>query len=325
MIQLGKYMDENSPFYSKLIELYNKNESYPKKVVAGRNLHHKKLRSWSKRDKEEIDNSDENLVSLSAADHILAHYYIWKCAVTPYKASAANSWFFMSKTLVRYGINENTIEELVDNYQQEIEIAYKEYCYNNSIIRKGKKPKNFEYALKRAHEVVHARAQSPEAIAHRLEKYNELLEQRKEERLQTSKLLLLRCIEFDEVHQVSTWRKYEVRADKKEKNLSEKGLHFEYVFELKKDFVETELSEDLQKYLKDYHNNAFHWIGKSCDCCGDPDVAKSSHKHVLDNKWHLCYGCYKVITELRKMPTSEFESLYEPYKNLYRRFLSTSA
>ena len=320
-MRLNKYMDENSPFYAKLIELYNKNESYPKKVIAGRNLHHKKLRSWSKHDKEEIDNSDENLVSLSAADHVLAHYYIWKCAITPYKASAAHSWFFMSKVLVRYGINENTIEELINNYQQEIETAYKEYCYNNSIIKKGKKPKNFEYALKRAHEENHARAQTPEAIARRLEKYNESLEKRKEERLQTSKLLLLKCIEFDEVHQVSTWRKYEVRADIKEKNLSEKGLHFEYVFELKKDFVETELSEDLQKYLRDFHNSSFHWIGKVCDCCGDPDVAKSSHKKFLDNKWHLCYRCYKVVSELREMTPSEFESLCEPYKNIYMRFI----
>lgn len=320
---LEKYLDISNPLYQKLIELYDKNEMYPKRVIAGRNLHHKKLRSWSKKDKEDVDNSEENLVSLSAADHVLAHYYIWKCAITPYKASAASSWFFMSKTLIRYGIDENTIEGLIYNYQKEISQAYNEYCYNNSITRKGKKPKNFEYFIKRAHELQHERAQTPEAIALREEKYKQKLEKLKQERLETSKILLMRCIEFDEIHKVSTWRKYDIRADRKEANLSYKGLHFEYVFDLRKDFEESELSEALQNYLKDYHNKTFHWIGKSCDCCGDPEVSKQTHKYFLDSKWHLCYNCYCVISELRKMPISEFETLYEPYKRVFGRFLLT--
>lgn len=322
MIDLSKYMDVDSPFYQKLVGLYDTNELYPKKVVQGRNLHHKKLRSWSKRDKEEVDNSNENLVSLSNADHILAHYYIWKCAKTPYKASAALAWWFMSKVLLRWGLDSNTVEEMVQNYRQEIEWAYEEARIESSIRRKGKKPKNFEAVLKRAHELRHERAQTPEAIKHREEMYRRYLERRKEECRLTSELKLMRCIEFDEIHKVTTWRKYEIRADKAENSCSYKGLHFEYVSKLKKDFVETELSDDLQRYLEDYHNRTFHWNNKRCDCCGDPDVSKSSHKYFLDNKWHLCYYCYSLIIKLREMPPNEFESLNESYKNLYAKFLN---
>ena len=324
MNDLSKYMDTDSPFYQKLLELYDINDDYPKKVVQGRNLHHKKLRSWSKRDKEEVDNSNENLVSLSNADHILAHYYIWKCSKTPYKASAACAWWFMCKVLIKWGLDDSTVEEMIHNYQQDIEVAYETVLAESSIRKKGKKPKNFEAVLKKAHEVLHERANTPEAIKRRDENYRRYLERKKEERRLTTELKLLRCIEFDETHKVTTWRKYEIRADTERNNCSYKGLHFEYVFKLKKDFVETELSNDLQKYLRDYYDRHYHWVGKSCDCCGDPDVSKSSHKQFLDKKWHLCFNCYSVIIELRKMSPDEFERLSEPYKKVYGRFLIQS-
>lgn len=321
MNDLSKYMDKDNPLYQKLMELYDINDGYPKNVVQGRNLHHKKLRSWSKRDKEEVDNSNENLVSLSNADHILAHYYIWKCSKTPYKASAAIAWWFMSKTLLKWGLDDSTVEEMVHNYQQEIEVAYEEARLEQSLSRKGKKPKNFELFLKKAHEANRNKAQTPDVIKHRSERYLKMLERRKEERRLTSELKLLRCIEFDEIHKVTTWRKYEIRADRRGNNCSYKGLHFEYVFKLKKDFVETELSSDLQNYLKDYHDRTYHWEGRSCDCCGDPDVSKYNHKQFLDKKWHLCYNCYRLIIELRKMSSSEFERLDELYKKIYSKFI----
>lgn len=319
--ELSKYLDENSIYYEKLMKLYKDNEDFPKKVIVGRNLHHKKLRAWSKLDKEDVDNSNENLVSLSNADHILAHYYIWKCAITPYKRAAAQAWYFMNKILQRYGISDDVVESMIDNYKEQIQLAYVAFCKATSDRQKGKRPKNFEAMLKKGHEVLHERANTPEAIKRREEKYRRDLEKRKEERRLTSEVKLMRCIEFDETHKVTTWRKYEIRADKYENNCSYKGLHFEYVFKLKKDFVETELSNELQKYLRDYHDRNYHWEGKSCDCCGDPDVSNYNHKQFLDKKWHLCYSCYSVIIELRKMSSDEFERLSEPYKKVYSRFI----
>lgn len=142
MRDISKYVDTESPLYDKLLRLYDENKDFPLENTKGRNVHHIVLRSWSRIDGEEIDNTEENLVSLTAADHILAHFYIWKISKSPYRRSAASAWYFMSRTLLKFGIDENTIICLIDKYNEEIKLCYEEYRKHMSETHKGKPSHN---------------------------------------------------------------------------------------------------------------------------------------------------------------------------------------
>ena len=50
------YFDTESEYWKKIQKIYEENESFPKKVVKERNLHHKFPRSFSKKDGVDIDN-----------------------------------------------------------------------------------------------------------------------------------------------------------------------------------------------------------------------------------------------------------------------------
>ena len=97
-----KYFDTSSEYWVKLQALYKANEHYPKKVVKGRNLHHKFLRSFSKAEGTEIDNDLDNLVSLGLGDHFLAHWLLWKCTKTGWKRYTARACHFMFKKSLAY-------------------------------------------------------------------------------------------------------------------------------------------------------------------------------------------------------------------------------
>ena len=56
--------DTDNPLWQRVLEIYNANEKYPKKVVSNRNLHHKFPRSFSKKLEEDVDNDKDNLISL---------------------------------------------------------------------------------------------------------------------------------------------------------------------------------------------------------------------------------------------------------------------
>lgn len=142
MRDISKYVDTESPLYDKLLRLYDENKDFPLENTKGRNVHHIVLRSWSRIDGEEIDNTEENLVSLTAADHILAHFYIWKISKSPYRRSAASAWHFMSRNLIKFGIDENTIICLIDRYNEEIKFCYEEYRKHISEVHKGKPAHN---------------------------------------------------------------------------------------------------------------------------------------------------------------------------------------
>lgn len=139
MRDISKYVDTESPLYDKLLRLYDENKDFPLENTKGRNVHHIVLRSWSRIDGEETDNTEENLVSLTAADHILAHFYIWKISKSPYRRSAASAWHFMSRNLIKFGIDENTIICLIDKYNEEIKLCYEEYRKHMSETLKGRK------------------------------------------------------------------------------------------------------------------------------------------------------------------------------------------
>ena len=110
------YFDISSEYWFKVEKIYEDSESFPKKVVKDRNLHHKFPRSFSKKDGIDIDNDDDNLVSLSLADHFRVHYYLWKCAKKGYRGMMAKAFVFMRKKMVAYASDE-TIEQLAKDYE----------------------------------------------------------------------------------------------------------------------------------------------------------------------------------------------------------------
>lgn len=97
-----KYFDTDTEYWDKIQKIYNDNEEYPKVVVSGRNLHHKFLRSFSRLEKTEIDNDEDNLVSLSEGDHFLVHYYLWKCTKKGFRRQTGFPVRFMYKKAAKY-------------------------------------------------------------------------------------------------------------------------------------------------------------------------------------------------------------------------------
>ena len=128
------YFDTESEYWKKIQKIYEENESFPKKVVKERNLHHKFPRSFSKKDGVDIDNDEDNLVSLSLADHFRVHYYLWKCSKKGYRGMMSQAFVFMRKKMVAYATDE-TIEKLAKDY----EAAMKEATEVKSKAHKGKK------------------------------------------------------------------------------------------------------------------------------------------------------------------------------------------
>ena len=116
------YFDTSSEYWKKVEKIYEENESFPKKVVKERNLHHKFPRSFSRKDGDEIDNNEDNLVSLSLADHFRVHFYLWKCAKVGYRGMMATAFVFMRKKMVKYASDE-TIEQLAKDYETAIKEA----------------------------------------------------------------------------------------------------------------------------------------------------------------------------------------------------------
>ena len=124
-----KYFDTTSECWTKLQVLYAANEHFPKTVVKGRNLHHKFLRSWSKKEKEAQDDEADNLVSLSEGDHFLAHFYIWKSAKKGYRASAALAIRLMYRKSLKY-ITAEIAEDIAKVWE------HKEYTHTEETRRK---------------------------------------------------------------------------------------------------------------------------------------------------------------------------------------------
>ena len=114
--------DTDSPYWQRVLEIFAANEKYDKKIVSGRNLHHKFPRSFSKKLGETIDNDKDNLISLSLADHFLVHYYYYKLAKKGYRQSMATAFTFMAKKSIKY-MSPDTAEMIAKDYEEATEEA----------------------------------------------------------------------------------------------------------------------------------------------------------------------------------------------------------
>lgn len=84
-------------------------------------IHHILPKSYFLSTGKEIDNSNENTVTLLHKHHILAHYYLYKCASTPqYRKDNAATVVLMTNTQLRY-TDEVSLVSSLDDYQLLVE------------------------------------------------------------------------------------------------------------------------------------------------------------------------------------------------------------
>lgn len=114
--------DTDNELWNRVLEIFEKNEKYEKKVVSNRNLHHKFPRSFSKKMGEPVDNDKDNLISLSLADHFLVHYYYYLLARKGYRQSMATAFTFMAKKGLKY-MTPETAEAMAKDYEEARDIA----------------------------------------------------------------------------------------------------------------------------------------------------------------------------------------------------------
>lgn len=90
--------DTEHEYWQKILEIFKKNECFPKKKARGRALHHKFPKCFSRMLGEETDNSEDNLISLTFGDHFMIHYYYYKIAKGKYKPRMALAFSYMINT-----------------------------------------------------------------------------------------------------------------------------------------------------------------------------------------------------------------------------------
>ena len=142
--------ETENEYWKRVLEIFEKNESYPKKKVTNRNLHHKFPRSFSKVLGEPVDNEPDNLISLSLADHFLVHYYYYMLAKKGFRQSMATAFTFMAKKGLKY-LSPESAEQIAKDYEEaqlisnrakseHMKIYYEEHPeYREAISPKGRK------------------------------------------------------------------------------------------------------------------------------------------------------------------------------------------
>jgi hypothetical protein len=114
--------ETDNEYWTRVLEIFEKNEKYPKKVVSNRNLHHKFPRSFSKMLGEPVDNDSDNLISLSLADHFLVHYYYYLLAKKGFRQRMATAFTFMAKKGLKF-MTPETAEQMAADYEEAQVIA----------------------------------------------------------------------------------------------------------------------------------------------------------------------------------------------------------
>ena len=112
--------DTENPLWNNVLEIFERNENYPKTWVKGRSLHHKFPRAISKYLNENEDNDKDNLVSLSHQDHFMIHYYYYKLGLGECKKRMALAFRYMAN------FYQKEIDEITPEIAQIISDEYSE-------------------------------------------------------------------------------------------------------------------------------------------------------------------------------------------------------
>ena len=135
-MEYANYFDTESEFFKEYLKIIKKNIDIPKVRTTGRQLHHIIPRSFFKKRGENVDNTDNNIVSLSQSEHWLSHWLIWHCALTGLKGVAYAAISTMTKPILQgiYTIEDaQTVSRVAGYARQEIS--------DKSLITKKKKRK----------------------------------------------------------------------------------------------------------------------------------------------------------------------------------------
>lgn len=130
----SEVFETDNELWQRVLEIFERNEKYDKKVVSNRNLHHKYPRSFSKRKGEPVDNDKDNLISLSLADHFLVHYYYYLLAKKGYRQAMATAFTFMAKKGLKY-LTPETAEAMAKDYAEARAIS--DQCMLGNTFGKG--------------------------------------------------------------------------------------------------------------------------------------------------------------------------------------------
>ena len=114
----SKVFDTDNPEWLKVLEIFERNEQYPKKRVRGRAFHHKFPRSCSKLLNEAEDNDADNMISLSFAEHFMVHYYYYRLAKEGFKSRMALAFKLMADNF------EGSITDITPELAESISIEH---------------------------------------------------------------------------------------------------------------------------------------------------------------------------------------------------------
>lgn len=125
--------DTENPLWNNVLEIFERNESFDKKKVRGRALHHKYPRAFSRMLNESEDNDEDNLISLSFQDHFMIHYYYYVLAKEKFKSRMALAFKLMADIEVGSikEISSIEIAEKVAKAHQEATELANEFSSNN--------------------------------------------------------------------------------------------------------------------------------------------------------------------------------------------------
>ena len=127
--------DTENELWQRVLDIYVKNENYEKKVVNNRNLHHKFPKSFSKALGEEVDNDEDNLISLSLAEHFLVHYYYYKLAKKGFRKSMSLAFRLMARNGIKH-ITPATAEAIAKDYEEACKISPMKGKYHTEESRR---------------------------------------------------------------------------------------------------------------------------------------------------------------------------------------------
>lgn len=129
--------DTENPLWNNVLEIFERNESYAKKRVRGRALHHKYPRAFSRMLNEEIDNDPDNLISLEYKDHFLLHYYYYRLAKEggcKQRMALAFKYMVEADGMPKEKVNEDNLKIFMEAYNNAVIKA----CEYYSTFSKGK-------------------------------------------------------------------------------------------------------------------------------------------------------------------------------------------
>lgn len=135
-MEYGNYFNVESEFFEEYMRIIEKNRDQPKKRTSGRQLHHIIPRSFFKRRGENVDNTENNIVSLSQSEHWLSHWLIWQCALAGLRGVAYLSISQMTRPIL------NGIYTFEDAREVSVFAGYaRQEISDKSLIIKKKKRK----------------------------------------------------------------------------------------------------------------------------------------------------------------------------------------